>query len=189
MTSSGSDVSANAVNPRRSRNTTVTSRRWVSSGSSAPPATISSASWGEKKRLSRPSRSSWPTCSATRCSSVRFHSASSRRGGGLLLVAQPLLLEAGADARAQQHGVEGLGQIVLGAQLDAADDAVHSRRARRSSARGCRAASGPPSCAREHLVAVEARHHHVEQHEVDRGAGAALERRQAAVPSAAVRTS
>ena len=53
MTSSGSEVSANAVNPRRSRKATVTSRRWVLSGSSAPPVRISSASCGEKKRLSR----------------------------------------------------------------------------------------------------------------------------------------
>ena len=58
MISSGSVVSANAVNPRRSRNTTATSRRWLFNGSSAPPARISSASCGEKKRLSRPSRSS-----------------------------------------------------------------------------------------------------------------------------------
>ncbi len=58
MTSSGSAASAKAVNPRRSANTTVTSRRCVRSGSSAPPWTMASASWGEKKRLSRPSRSS-----------------------------------------------------------------------------------------------------------------------------------
>ena len=32
MTSSGSAVSANAVKPRRSRKTTVTSRRWVFEG-------------------------------------------------------------------------------------------------------------------------------------------------------------
>ena len=36
-------VSVNAVKPRRSRNTTVISRRWLFSGSSAPPARISSA--------------------------------------------------------------------------------------------------------------------------------------------------
>ena len=64
MTSSGSAVSAKAVKPRRSRKNTVTSRRWVARGSSAPPATMSSAKCGEKKRLSRPSCSSWPTCSA-----------------------------------------------------------------------------------------------------------------------------
>src|SRR5258705_2822146 len=59
ITSSGSVISAKAVKPRRSRKATVISRRWVLRGSSAPPATISSASWGEKKRLSRPRLSSW----------------------------------------------------------------------------------------------------------------------------------
>jgi len=52
MTSSGSEVSANAVKPRRSRKTTTISRRWLLSGSSAPPWTIASARAGEKKRLS-----------------------------------------------------------------------------------------------------------------------------------------
>src|SRR5438445_13425920 len=70
MTSSGSEVSAKAVKPRRSRKTTVISRRWLFKGSSALPDTIISASWGEKKRLSLPRRSSWATCSATRASSV-----------------------------------------------------------------------------------------------------------------------
>ena len=49
----GSAVSVKAVKPRRSRKTTVISRRWLFSGSSAPPATMSSASCGEKKRFSR----------------------------------------------------------------------------------------------------------------------------------------
>ncbi len=53
------------------------SRRWLLSGSSAPPETIASASWGEKNRLSLPRRSSWATCSATRDSRVRFSSPSS----------------------------------------------------------------------------------------------------------------
>ena len=75
ITSSGSEVSAKAVKPRRSRKTTVTSRRWVLRGSSAPPATISSASWGEKNRLSRPSRSS---CAALSCACLRLRLRSSR---------------------------------------------------------------------------------------------------------------
>ncbi len=109
-----------------------------SSGSSVPPATISSASCGEKKRFSRPSRSTCATCSATRCSSGRFHSASSRE---MLRfpVAQPLLLEAGADARPQQHGVERLGKVVLRPQLDAAHDAVDLVEGRDHQDRGCRA--------------------------------------------------
>ena len=39
-------------------------------------------------------------------------------------VAQPLLLQAGADTRPQQHGIEGLGQVILRSQLDAAYDAL-----------------------------------------------------------------
>ena len=49
---------------------------------------------------------------------------------GALLIAQALLLEAGADPRPEQHAVERLRQIVLGAELDAADhalDLVHGR--------------------------------------------------------------
>jgi hypothetical protein len=49
----------------------------------------------------------------------------------LLLVAQALLLEAGADARLQQHRVDGLGEIVLGAELDAAHDVDQSLERRR----------------------------------------------------------
>ena len=41
----------------------------------------------------------------------------------LLLVAQALLLEARADARLEQHRIDRLGQVVLGAELDAAHDA------------------------------------------------------------------
>ena len=43
---------------------------------------------------------------------------------GDFTVAQPLLFEAGADAGAQEDRVEGFGDIILGAQLDAADDAL-----------------------------------------------------------------
>ena len=42
----------------------------------------------------------------------------------LFPVAQPLPFERGAYARPQQDRVEGLGQIILGAGFDAADDAV-----------------------------------------------------------------
>ena len=49
MTSSGSAVSAKAVKPRRSRNTTAISRRCVLRGSSAPPARIASASWPARR--------------------------------------------------------------------------------------------------------------------------------------------
>ena len=42
-----------------------------------------------------------------------------------LLVAQAFFLQAGIDARPQQHRVERLGQVILGAHLDAARHAVH----------------------------------------------------------------
>jgi len=51
MTSSGSTFSANDVKPLRSRKMTVISRRCVFSGSSAPPATMSSASCGAEDPL------------------------------------------------------------------------------------------------------------------------------------------
>jgi hypothetical protein len=40
------------------------------------------------------------------------------------LVTQPLLLQAGADPRPQQDRIERLGEIVVGARLDAADDRI-----------------------------------------------------------------
>ncbi len=43
---------------------------------------------------------------------------------GRLLIAQPLLVQRRADASPQQGGIERLGQVVLGAQLDAAHSAV-----------------------------------------------------------------
>ena len=77
MTSSGSDVSANAVNRRRSQNTTTISLRWLSRKDSSPELTTRSASWGERNRRSRPSRSSSCTWVLTRCSSSWFQAVSS----------------------------------------------------------------------------------------------------------------
>ncbi len=76
MTSSGSARSVNAVKPRRSRNTAVISRRCGSS-ISAPPATMASATGGEKKRFICARRSIAATWSRTRSSSRSFHSFSS----------------------------------------------------------------------------------------------------------------
>ena len=67
MTSSGSAVSANGVKPRRSQNTTVISRRWLSRNDSSPDVTMSSASCGDRNRRSRPTRSSSSTWACTRC--------------------------------------------------------------------------------------------------------------------------
>ena len=41
-----------------------------------------------------------------------------------LEVVEPLLREPRVDSRPEDHGVEGLGQVVVGADLDAADDAL-----------------------------------------------------------------
>ena len=66
-----------AVKPRKSQNTTVISRRWLSRTFSPPEETMSSAICGERNLLRRSMRSISPNWSATRCSSVRFHCASS----------------------------------------------------------------------------------------------------------------
>ena len=158
MTSSGSAVSAKAVKPRRSRKTTVTSRRWVLSGSSAPPATISSASCGEKKRLSRPSRSSCATCSRTRCSRVRFSSASSSY--------KRLDPQQRAHAGQQLRLVDGLGQEVVGPGLDPLDPLLAGiERGHHHHRQDAGAGVGPDPSA--HLVAAHLGHHHVQQHEVE----------------------
>src|SRR6516162_3365794 len=70
-----------ASKPRRSQNSAVISRRWLSSCFSVPDATIRSATWGGRKRRNLPIRSISPTWSATRCSSCwlsLFRSLSSR---------------------------------------------------------------------------------------------------------------
>src|SRR5215831_17968784 len=69
MTSSGWELSENPVKPRRSQNSAVISRRWLSSCFSVPDATIRSATCGGRKRRSLLIRSISPTCSMTRCSS------------------------------------------------------------------------------------------------------------------------
>ena len=164
ITSSGSAVSAKAVKPRRSRKTTVTSRRWLLSGSSASPATIISASCGEKKRLRRPRRSSWRDLLAH----PRLERpVPVRELGGLLLdgVVELLDAEEGADAGQQLRLVHGLGQEVVGARLEPLDALLRrverGHHHHRQDARGGIGADGAA-----HLVAAHLRHHHVEQHEV-----------------------
>ena len=77
ITSSGSAISAKAVNPRRSQKTIVTCLRWLAKASSGEEERISSAICGERKRFKRVTRSICASCSTTRCSSVLFHDASS----------------------------------------------------------------------------------------------------------------
>ncbi len=82
-----------------------------------------------------------------------------------LLIVKALLLQARADPRLEQHGLERLAEVVLGPELDAAHHAVHLVQRRdhedRDVAKG-RIGLEPL----EHRVAVEVRHHHVEQHQV-----------------------
>ena len=81
-------------------------------------------------------------------------------------VAQPFLLEAGANARPQQHGIERLGQVILRAALDAPHHARHVVERRdhddRNVTRG-----GIGLQAFEHRQSIEVGHEHVEQHEVE----------------------
>src|SRR5262249_1839808 len=67
--SSGSELSENPAKPRRSQNSAVISRRWLSSCFSVPEATIRSATCAGRKRRSLPIRSISLTWSVTRCSS------------------------------------------------------------------------------------------------------------------------
>jgi len=86
---------------------------------------------------------------------------------GQLAVAQPLLLQARADARLEEHGLEGLRQVVLGAALDAAHHAGQVvERGDHDHGHVARARVGLDAL--EHGEAVELRHHHVEQDEVER---------------------
>ena len=101
-----------------------------------------------------------------------------------LLVVQALLLQAGADPRLQEHRVERLGQVVLGAELDAAHHAVHLVQRRDHEDRDV-AQRGIGLEPLEHGIAVQVRHHDVEQHEVDGGAASTS---SAARPPAAVST-
>ena len=74
-------------------------------------------------------RSISASCSATRCSSVRFHCASSSDcalGAGLLVHGVVQLLDAQdrAHARDQRRLVDGLGQVFVAADLEAGDDVL-----------------------------------------------------------------
>ena len=127
MTSSGSAVSANAVKPRRSQNTTVTSRRCASSSFSCPPDKTSSATCGDRKRRRRCMRSISPTWASTLA--VELAGSMSRELGRLRvdLVLQLLDPQHGADAREQRGLVDRLGQIVVGAGIEPGDDVLCRR--------------------------------------------------------------
>ena len=83
-----------------------------------------------------------------------------------LAIAPAFALQAGADPRAQQDGIERLRQIVLGARLDAADHAVgllqtgdHDHRDVVQTLVGLEAL--------EHLEAVQVGHHEIEQNQIE----------------------
>ena len=82
---------------------------------------------------------------------------------GLFQVAQPLLLQARIEARAQQHRVEGLGQIVFRAHLDAAHRVVDLVDRGNHDDRDI-AQVGVALDSLQHLEAVQPGHDDVEQH-------------------------
>ena len=99
-------------------------------------------------------------------------------GGGeaahqfLLLVAQALLLQAGVDARLQQHRVHRLGQVVVGAQLDAARHVGHAfERAGHDDRQVAQLRVGNHLL--QHLEAVHLGHLHVQQQQVEGSRAAA----------------
>ena len=84
-----------------------------------------------------------------------------------LLITEPLLLEAGPDPGSQQHGVAGLRQVVLGAELDRPDHArclVERRDHQHRDVTALRILLEPL----QHRGPVEVGHHDVEQDQVDR---------------------
>ena len=91
------------------------------------------------------------------------------------VIPELLLLQARPDPRAEQHRVERLGQVVRRSPLNAADHAVHLIQAGDDDDR-----DRPQLRIRlhplQHRVAVHLRHHHVQQHQVERRLGHALQR-------------
>src|SRR6516162_7745525 len=85
--------------------------------------------------------------------------------GLLCLVAR--LFDAVVDPRLQQHRIEGLGQIVGGSKLDATNDTVDVLDGRDHHHRYI-AQRGIGAQLLEHTIAVELRHHDVEEDEIDR---------------------
>ena len=97
--------------------------------------------------------------------------------GDLLLhrVAVGLGLEQRAHARLHLQHLEGLGEIIVGARLKAARLVLHLFQRGEEHDRhlgGLRHLAQAPA----NLVAVQSRHHDVEQHQVGRGAGGDLQR-------------
>ena len=120
ITSSGSAVSVKAVKPRRSRNTTVISRRWLFSGSSAPPATISLGQLRREEALQPPEPLELRHLLA-HALLERVVPLGQLRRLRLDLVLQRLDAQQRLHAREQLRLVDRLGEEVVGAGLDALD--------------------------------------------------------------------
>jgi hypothetical protein len=82
------------------------------------------------------------------------------------LIAQPLFLQARSYACPQQGRIERLGEIVIGAGLDAADDRVELTQCRNHYG-GNIAVARIALEAREDIIAADAGHHQIEQDEID----------------------
>ena len=175
ITSSGSAISAKAVKPRRSQNTTVISRRWLSSRRSSPEVTISSAICGGRKRLSAPSRSISASWAATRSLE---RPVPGLELGRLLLhrIVQRLDPQDRAHPRDQRRVVDRLGQVLVAARIEPGHDVVRIGLRRDQDDRHERQAVLRLELPAD-LEAVLAGHHDVEQDEIRR-----LRARRAAAP-------
>src|SRR6266566_2413653 len=92
-----------------------------------------------------------------------------------LLIVESLFLETSADPGLKKHWVERLGEVVLGAELDAPHHTVDLVERRDHQNRDI-AKHGIGLQLLEHGVPVEIRHHHVEQDEIERALDERIER-------------
>ncbi len=96
----------------------------------------------------------------------------------LLLVTQPFLFQGGADARPEQNRVYRLEKVVLGAQFDAANDAIHLVQGGDDDHRNV-PHLGVGVHNFQHLIAVHLGHHDVQQDHVVAAALQAFQRQSA----------
>ena len=172
MTSSGSDASVKAVNPRRSQNTTVTSRRWLaSSESGASEEAIICATCGGQKSLQPADPLDFREL---RRHPLLERSVPARQLLGLLLQLRGLQLhgivkfldaQQRAHAGHQRRLLERLGEIVVAACFETNDDVARVGLGGHQNDRH-EAQRGVLLELLEHRDAVELRHHDVEQDEV-----------------------
>ena len=131
------------------------------------PATISSATLGERKRFSRARRSSCSIWSATRCSSFAFQSASCAAWSSTLRCSARMRSSdftrasssgwlIGLERKSSAPGLDALHALGLGIEG-------------RTMTTGSSAVAGSARMRAAHLVAAHLRHDHVEQHEVGLG--------------------